>query len=107
MRICYKMTLFNTLFSFSLESWVGAVTSMVVVGVMGLGCIMLIPALKRGQHYEQVSRFLIALAVGTLAGDALVHLLPHVSLAREKGQGLYVRIILFVYSFQMCIYLVT
>merc|ERR1719481_588611 len=27
--------------------------------------------------YQQLSQFLIALAVGTLAGDALLHLLPH------------------------------
>lgn len=52
---------------------------MVVIGLASLACIMLIPALKRGLYYEQVSQFLIALAVGTLAGDALVHLLPHVS----------------------------
>ncbi|KAK8385623.1 hypothetical protein O3P69_016419 [Scylla paramamosain] len=76
---------------FTTESWVGAVTSMVVVGLMGLGCIMLIPALKRGQHYEQVSRFLIALAVGTLAGDALVHLLPHaISMKVPEGSNAHV-----------------
>nr|XP_053648099.1 zinc transporter Slc39a7-like [Cherax quadricarinatus] len=62
---------------FTLESWVGAVTSMIVIGLAGLACIMLIPALKRGQHYDRVNRFLMALAVGTLAGDALIHLLPH------------------------------
>lgn len=52
---------------------------MMVIGLVGLACIMVIPALKRGQYYEQVNQFLLALAVGTLAGDALIHLLPHVS----------------------------
>lgn len=52
---------------------------MIIIGLVGLACIMLIPALKRAQHYDRVNQFLMALAVGTLAGDALIHLLPHVS----------------------------
>ncbi|XP_050719882.1 zinc transporter foi-like isoform X2 [Eriocheir sinensis] len=76
---------------FSTESWVGAVTSMVVIGLASLACIMLIPALKRGLYYEQVSQFLIALAVGTLAGDALVHLLPHaISMKLPEGSNAHV-----------------
>ncbi|KAK4308023.1 hypothetical protein Pmani_020253 [Petrolisthes manimaculis] len=62
---------------FTSESWLGAIASMMVIGLVGLACIMVIPALKRGQYYEQVNQFLLALAVGTLAGDALIHLLPH------------------------------
>ncbi|XP_068223398.1 zinc transporter ZIP6-like isoform X2 [Palaemon carinicauda] len=62
---------------YSADSWIGAILSMVVIGLVGLGCIMLIPALKRSQYYDQVNHFLLALAVGTLAGDALIHLLPH------------------------------
>lgn len=62
---------------YSADSWIGAILSMMVIGLVGLGCIMLIPALKRSQYYDQVNHFLLALAVGTLAGDALIHLLPH------------------------------
>ncbi|XP_042229084.1 zinc transporter foi-like isoform X2 [Homarus americanus] len=71
---------------FTAESWIGAVTSMIVIGLVGLACIMLIPALKRVQYYDQVNQFLMALAVGTLAGDALIHLLPH-AISMEVPQG--------------------
>ena len=35
--------------------------------------------------YQHLIQFLIALAVGTLAGDALLHLLPHALLAGVVG----------------------
>ncbi|ROT80755.1 putative zinc transporter foi-like isoform X1 [Penaeus vannamei] len=61
---------------------------MVVIGLVGLACIMLIPALKRSQYYDQVNHFLLALAVGTLAGDALIHLLPHaISMEAPRGSN--------------------
>ncbi|KAK7081116.1 hypothetical protein SK128_027493 [Halocaridina rubra] len=63
--------------SSSADSWIGAVSSMVVIGLVGLACVMVIPVLKQSQYYDQVNHFLVALAVGTLAGDALIHLLPH------------------------------
>lgn len=73
---------------FSADNWIGAITSMVVIGLVGLACIMLIPALKRSQYYDQVNHFLLALAVGTLAGDALIHLLPHaISMEAPRGSN--------------------
>lgn len=59
------------------EKWLGAFISVLVIGLMGLLCIMLIPAFKRSPHYKYINPFLVALAVGTLSGDALIHLLPH------------------------------
>ncbi|VDP51311.1 unnamed protein product [Schistosoma mattheei] len=42
--------------------------------------------------YNVVTQFLIALAVGSLAGDAFLHLIPHVSvfnIITKKFQQLY------------------
>ena len=42
--------------------------------------ILVVPIMQR-VLYHHLSQFLIALAVGTLTGDALLHLLPHAFLA--------------------------
>ena len=68
-------------YSIIIDMWLGGVLSMIVIGVISLVCIMIIPALKRSKYYSQVYHFLISLAVGTLTGDALIHLLPHVSIS--------------------------
>lgn len=76
---------------FSAENWIGAIVSMIIIGLVGLACIMLIPALKRAQHYDRVNQFLMALAVGTLAGDALIHLLPHaINMEVSSGSNTHV-----------------
>ena len=55
-----------------------------VCGVLGL---MVVPLMQLAL-YTHLTQFLIALAVGTLTGDALLHLLPHAFLsAMEQGHG--------------------
>ena len=49
-------------------------------GVLGL---MVVPLMKLAL-YTHLTQFLIALAVGTLTGDALLHLLPHAFLAATE-----------------------
>jgi zinc transporter 10 len=56
--------------------WLYATLSIVVVSLCGLLGVAVIPVMQR-VFYQQLLQFLVALAVGTLCGDALLHLLPH------------------------------
>ena len=53
-----------------------AVTVISLVGLLG---VAVVPIMQR-VFYNHLLQFLVALAVGSLVGDALLHLLPHVSL---------------------------
>lgn len=52
--------------------------SITVISMSSLFAIAIIPCLGK-TIYNKVMSFLVALAVGTLAGDAFLHLIPHVS----------------------------
>lgn len=56
--------------------WVYASASVLGVSLVGLLGVLVIPCMDK-HFYQHVIQFLVALAVGTLAGDALLHLLPH------------------------------
>ncbi|EEB11116.1 conserved hypothetical protein [Pediculus humanus corporis] len=56
--------------------WLYAVISVVLVSLCGLLGALVIPIMGHAS-YQQLLQFLVALAVGTLCGDALLHLLPH------------------------------
>lgn len=63
--------------------WIYATGAVSVVSLIGLFCVLFIPLLKdrrSGQHGSgRFMHLLVGLAIGTLSGDALLHLLPHVS----------------------------
>lgn len=57
-------------------AWVYATVSIAIISLCGLVGIAIVP-LAKSIAYDEILRFLIALAIGTLCGDALMHLLPH------------------------------
>ena len=62
----------------SVSVWGYALLSVTVISLVGLGAVAIIPVMKR-RFYTALIQYLVALAVGSLTGDALLHLLPHVS----------------------------
>lgn len=61
--------------------WLWGFVSITIISLLSLLGVVLVPFLKQS-CFKFLLTFLVALAVGTLSGDALLHLLPHVSLAR-------------------------
>lgn len=59
--------------------WVYATLSILGTSLCGLLGVAVIPCMDK-EYYNSILQFLVALAVGTLAGDALLHLLPHVNI---------------------------
>lgn len=58
------------------QVWGYGVLSITVISLLSLSVISMIPCLKKS-FYHKVMAYLVALAVGTLSGDALLHLIPH------------------------------
>ncbi|PFX24235.1 zinc transporter ZIP10-like [Stylophora pistillata] len=59
-----------------LHVWGYGFLSITVISLTSLLAIAVIP-LMRHSIYKKIMSFLVALAVGTLSGDALLHLIPH------------------------------
>ncbi|XP_066139366.1 zinc transporter foi-like [Euwallacea fornicatus] len=56
--------------------WMYSSLAVLLISVCGVGALVIIPLMQK-RFYKPLIQFLVALAVGTLAGDALLHLLPH------------------------------
>ncbi|KYN40696.1 Zinc transporter foi [Trachymyrmex septentrionalis] len=63
----------------TVKVWVYSTVSIFVISLSGLLGVAVIPIMGKN-YYHHVLQFLVALAVGTLTGDAFIHLLPHASL---------------------------
>ncbi|XP_021373037.1 zinc transporter ZIP10-like [Mizuhopecten yessoensis] len=67
--------------------WGYSTIAVVVISLVGLLGVAIVPIMQK-VFYNHLLLFLVALAVGALAGDALLHLLPHVSNnINISGQG--------------------
>ncbi|XP_014851570.1 PREDICTED: zinc transporter ZIP10-like [Poecilia mexicana] len=64
--------------------WLWGFVSITIISLLSLLGVVLVPILKQS-CFKFLLTFLVALAVGTLSGDALLHLLPHVSSARPEN----------------------
>ncbi|XP_043931000.1 zinc transporter ZIP10 [Protopterus annectens] len=59
-----------------ITAWVWGIVSITIISLLSLVGVILIPIIEQG-CFKFMLTFLVALAVGTLSGDALLHLLPH------------------------------
>ncbi|XP_017844035.2 zinc transporter foi [Drosophila busckii] len=66
--------------------WIYAFTSVFACGILGLVGVAIIPFMN-SRYYKHIIQYLVSLAVGTMTGDALLHLLPH-SLAGQDEKGM-------------------
>ncbi|XP_072105333.1 zinc transporter ZIP10-like isoform X1 [Mobula birostris] len=64
--------------------WLWGFLAITLISLMSLVAIAIIPFLSRS-FYKALLPFLVALAVGTLSADALLHLIPHAQDHRHKG----------------------
>ncbi|KYO33677.1 zinc transporter ZIP10 [Alligator mississippiensis] len=60
----------------SATAWFCGLISITVISLLSLLGVILVPIINQG-CFKFLLTFLVALAVGTLSGDALLHLLPH------------------------------
>lgn len=58
-------------YNFPFSAWIYATISIVIISLCGLVGIAVVP-LAKSIAYDEILRFLIALAIGTLCGDALM-----------------------------------
>ena len=63
----------------TMKVWVYSFMAVTLINLCGLFGLVVIPITNK-RYYEHLLQFFVALAVGTLCGDALLHLLPHVSI---------------------------
>nr|CAB3266262.1 zinc transporter ZIP10 [Phallusia mammillata] len=59
------------------QVWGIAIASVAAITLLSIIGILIIPLMKHSVYFNRLLSFLVALAVGTLVGDGLLHLLPH------------------------------
>jgi zinc transporter ZupT len=77
-NICVEVSVLFQQFNKHVSAWLYASLSVLTISLIGLLGVAMVPLVQK-TCYQQLLRFLVALAVGCMSGDALLHLLPHVS----------------------------
>ncbi|GIY11596.1 zinc transporter ZIP10 [Caerostris darwini] len=68
----------------STHQWIFSTIAVVIISLCGLLSVAVVPIMQKW-FYHTLIQFLIGLAVGSLTGDALLHLMPHAMLGGEAG----------------------
>ncbi|KAM6175242.1 zinc transporter ZIP10 [Erethizon dorsatum] len=66
------------------SAWICGIISITVISLLSLLGVILVPIINQG-CFKFLLTFLVALAVGTMSGDALLHLLPHSQGGHDHG----------------------
>ena len=83
-NLAFRLTTRPDLLAFNFNCvsvWGFSIASVVVISLAGLLGVAAVPIMQK-VFYNHLLQFLVAVAVGALSGDALLHLLPHVSYLR-------------------------
>lgn len=59
--------------------WLYSTAAVVIISLCGLLSVAVIPIMQKW-FYHTLLQFLVGLAIGSLSGDGLLHLMPHVSI---------------------------
>ncbi|GFT64832.1 zinc transporter ZIP10 [Trichonephila clavipes] len=60
----------------SVDQWLYSIIAVIVISLCGLLSVAVIPIMQKW-FYHTLIQFLIGLAIGSLTGDGLLHLMPH------------------------------
>lgn len=63
--------------------WIYGTISVLIISLVGLLIVVFLPFLQH-DHQSNLSQIFVGLAIGTLTSDALLHLLPHVSMPSDS-----------------------
>jgi len=56
--------------------WIYGCVSIIIISLCGIFGVLVIPVMQK-VFYQYLIQFLIALAIGSMLGDAFLHLIPH------------------------------
>ncbi|XP_035218171.1 zinc transporter ZIP10-like [Stegodyphus dumicola] len=66
----------------TVDQWLYSSVAVVAISLCGLFSVAVIPIMQKW-FYQTLLQFLVGLAIGSLSGDALLHLMPHAMLGGE------------------------
>ncbi|KAF7996382.1 hypothetical protein HCN44_002014 [Aphidius gifuensis] len=67
------------------QTWLYSSISIIIISLCGLLGVAVIPVMGKS-YYHHLIQFLVALAIGTLCGDAFIHLLPHAMMPNHSHE---------------------